>query len=187
MVYKWSWPVSESKIAIFWMPIVHQIHHKALLSFAVDMLQHLQEMPVTFNGVPVGEADVQEGQFPGRSAGIAPCFASKHPNARMTHTHTHVYIYIHTYIHIYIYVRVCVCVQFQHINGHTHTKKKHMYIYDTRTNTFNSSDDAWAQLTNRVPKINRKRFLCIISVPRSTPDTEFDVQLKHGKRPWCNA
>ena len=77
------------------MPIVHQIHHKALLSFAVDMLQHLQEMPVTFNGVPVGEADVQEGQFPGRSAGIAPCFASKHPNARMTHTHTYIYIYTH--------------------------------------------------------------------------------------------
>ena len=137
MVYKWSWPVSESKIAIFWMPIVHQIHHKALLSFAVDMLQHLQEMPVTFNGVPVGEADVQEGQFPGRSAGIAPCFASKHPNARMTHTHTYIYIYIHTYIHIYIYiyVRVCVCTISTHKWTHTHTKKKHTCTYMTHAQT----------------------------------------------------
>ena len=82
---------------------------------------------------------------------------------------------------------MCVCVCTISTHKWTHTQKKHMYIYDTRTNTFNSSDDAWAQLTNRVPKINRKRFLCIISVPRSTPDTEFDVQLKHGKRPWCNA
>ena len=76
---------------------------------------------MTFNGVPVGEADVQEGQFPGRSAGIAPCFASKHPNACMTHTHTrniYIYTYIHTYIHMCIYIYVCVCVlQFQHING----------------------------------------------------------------------